>query len=63
MLYYNFEMDQKRIREQLMQLRHLMMLVNPRLANYLGKQHWNATKYKILDGWNNELATLCFRES
>uniref|UniRef100_A0A914UJ48 Rab-GAP TBC domain-containing protein n=1 Tax=Plectus sambesii TaxID=2011161 RepID=A0A914UJ48_9BILA len=34
-MHKNFEMDQKHIRNQLMQLRDLLMIVNPRLANYL----------------------------
>jgi len=34
-VFQNFEMDQKSIRNQLMQLRDLLMVVNPKLANYL----------------------------
>uniref|UniRef100_A0A914RH08 Rab-GAP TBC domain-containing protein n=1 Tax=Parascaris equorum TaxID=6256 RepID=A0A914RH08_PAREQ len=32
----NFEMDQVVMKKQLMDLRDLLMVVNPKLANYLG---------------------------
>jgi hypothetical protein len=36
-LHGNFEMDQALTRRQLMQLRDLVVIVNPKLANYLGR--------------------------
>ncbi len=41
-LHGNFEMDQALTRRQLMQLRDLVVIVNPKLANYLGRW-WSET--------------------
>uniref|UniRef100_A0A0R3RVK5 TBC1 domain family member 15 n=1 Tax=Elaeophora elaphi TaxID=1147741 RepID=A0A0R3RVK5_9BILA len=38
-VHRNFELDQSAIKKQLMDLRDLLMVVNPKLANYLGQSH------------------------
>lgn len=41
-------MDQAAIRSQLMQLRDLLMVVNPRLANYLGEIVIQGVKLQVV---------------